>query len=39
MAIDEKIYHHDASTDIFVDTFGQATPAPTSYLAKCGHSY
>jgi len=22
-----------------VDAFGQANPAPTSNLAKCGHSY
>ena len=29
----------DTSTDISVDTFGQANPAPTSNWTKCGHSY
>ena len=29
----------DTSTDMFMGALGQANPAPTSKLAKCGHSF
>ena len=29
----------DTSTDISMGALGQANPAPTSKLAKCGHSF